>query len=157
MPELAGPGVNGVLRWSPSGALVGLAWLGAGAAAAWCAVLIVGHADPAGQLIAGVAAVGLVVAALFGTVARPRLAADATGITVRGLAGSRRARWCRVTGIRVLRIRRLGRETSLLEIEMLDEDGAERLLVFGRLDLGTDPVDVAAQLIAQRDPWPPSP
>lgn len=139
-----------VLRWSPPSVLVGLAWLGAGAAAAWCALLFAGGADPAGRLIAGVAAVGLAVAAVFGTVARPRLTADAAGLTVRGLAGARHARWSRVGGIRVVPTRRLGRQTWLLEIDVLDHDGAERLLVFGRLDVGADPRDVAAALADRR-------
>ncbi|NMI00525.1 PH domain-containing protein [Pseudonocardia acidicola] len=137
-------------RWSPPAALVALAWLGAAGAAVWLVLLILAHADATGRLVAGVAALGLLVAALFGTVARPRLAADPGGVTVRGLFGPRRYPWSRVEGIRVLRTRRLGRDTSLVELDVLDEGGAERLLLFGRLDLGEDPEDVAGQLDSRR-------
>lgn len=34
----------------------------------------------------------------------------------------------------------------MLEIEITDPDGGERLLVFGRLELGADPDDVSAEL-----------
>jgi len=38
----------------------------------------------------------------------------------------------------------------MLELDVVDTDGTERLLVFGRLDLGDDPVDVAAAVRAAR-------
>ena len=50
-------------------------------------------ADPAGGLIAAVATVGAGLAALFGTRARPRLRADADGVTVGGLLRSRHHPW----------------------------------------------------------------
>ena len=37
---------------------------------------------------------------------------------------------------------------------MVEPDGTERLLVFGRLDLGDDPVDVAEAVRAARPPTP---
>ncbi|WP_214369315.1 PH domain-containing protein [Pseudonocardia sp. H11422] len=138
------------LRWSPPAGIVVLAWIGAAGAAAWCVLLVLSHADPAGRLLSGVAAVSLLGAAVFGTVARPRLAADASGVTVRGLGAPQHHPWSRVPGIRVLRTRRFGRETPLLELDVVGEDGRERLLVFGRLDLGDDPEDVGDRLIALR-------
>ena len=39
---------------------------------------------------------------------------------------------------------------AYLEIDARDDDGTERLLVLGRLELGTDPVDVAEALQAHR-------
>lgn len=146
---MSGPS-DGVLTWRPAATLVGLGWLGAAAAAGWSVLLGVTAADPPGRLLAGVAAVGLAVAALFGTRARPRLRADAGGLTVRGIGGSRHHPWSRVGGIRVLRIRRWGRDTAMLEIDTADPDGVERLLVFGRLELDEDPEDVVAQLVARR-------
>ncbi|GAA0931114.1 PH domain-containing protein [Pseudonocardia zijingensis] len=140
----------GVREWSPAAGLVVLAWLLAACAAAWCAALWWTGADPAGGLLAAVAAVGAGVAALFGTRARPRLRADADGLTVGGLLRSRHHPWPFVTGMRVLRTRRLGRETSLLEVDTVAADGTERLLVFGRLDLAADPEDVVPQLQAIR-------
>ena len=125
-------------------------WVGAVAAGAWCAALWVGGADAAGQLLAAVAAVGLAVAAAFGTRARPRLRADADGLTVAGFLRTSHHPWPLVQGVRVLRVRRWGRESSLLEVETLTAAGAEHLLLFGRLDLAADPEDVAPRLLALR-------
>ena len=36
-------------------------------------------------------------------------------------------------------VRRLGRDSMMLELDIVEPDGTERLLVFGRLDLGDDP------------------
>jgi len=133
-------------QWSPAPGLVVLAWLLTAGAAAWCVLLWVGGADPAGRLLAAVAAVGAGTAALFGTRARPRLRADPDGLTVGGLFRSHHHPWPFVVQVRVLRTRRLGRETSLLEVDTMAADGRERLLVFGRLDLAADPEDVAPVL-----------
>jgi len=140
----------GVREWSPAPGLVVLAWLLAIAAAAWCAALWWTGSDPAGGLLAAVAAVGAGLAALFGTRARPRLRADPDGLTVGGLLRPRHHPWPFVTDVRVLQVRRLGRESSLLQVDTMAADGTERLLVFGRLDLAADPEDVAPQLRALR-------
>jgi hypothetical protein len=55
-----------------------------------------------------------------------------------------------VQDVRVLRVRRLGRDSSLLEIDTQNADGDEHLLVFGRLDLDADPEDVAVGLLELR-------
>jgi Bacterial PH domain len=136
----------GVREWSPAPGLVALAWLLAVAAAAWGAALLWTGSDPAGSLLAVVAALGAGLAALFGTRARPRLRADPDGLTVGGLLRPRHHPWPFVTDVRVLRVRRLGRESSLLEVDTVAADGTERLLVFGRLDLAADPEDVAPLL-----------
>lgn len=140
----------GIREWSPAAGLVALAWLLACAAAAWCAALWWTGSDPAGGLLAAVAALGTGLAALFGTRARPRLRADPDGVTVGGLLRSQHHPWPFVTDVRVLRVRRLGRQTSLLEVDTVAADGTERLHVFGRLDLAADPEDVAPQLRALR-------
>jgi hypothetical protein len=137
--------------WSPSRGLVGLAWIGASAAAAWCVLLAVTGVDPAGLLLAAVATVGLGLSALYGTRARPRLRVDAAGVAVGGLGGPRHHPWERVRDVRVLTVRRLGRDSTTLEIDVTEPDGTERLLVFGRLDLGDDPVDVAEAVRAVRE------
>ena len=141
---------DGAREWSPAPGLVVLAWLLAIGAAAWCVLLWWTGADPPGLLLAAVAAVGSAIAALFGTRARPRLRADADGLTVGGLLGTRHHPWPFVVGVRVLRVRRLGRESSVLEVDTVNADGEERLLVFGRLDLAADPEDVAPELQALR-------
>ena len=101
--------------------------------------------DRPGRLLCGIAAVALVFVALVGTRARPRLAADLDGIEVRGLTSRTRYPWSEVERVHVVRTRRWGRETPLLEIDTRTDD-EERLLVFGRLDLGTDPEEVSERL-----------
>jgi Bacterial PH domain len=143
-------GDDSVREWRPATGLVVCGWIATVAAVGWCVALWVGDGDPAGRLIAGVAAVGIGLASLFGSRARPRLRADADGLTVRGLWRARHHPWPLVQGVRVLRVRRFGRESSLLEIDTLTAAGAEQLFVFGRLDLDADPEDVAPQLLARR-------
>jgi hypothetical protein len=138
--------------WSPSAGLVGVAWTGAVAAAVWCTQLI-GTADVPGLLLAAAATVGLVVAALYGTRARPRLRADADGVAVRGLT-TRTVPWSQIRDVRAQAVRRWGRDSTMLELDVVEPDGTERLLVFGRLDLGDDPVDVADAVRAARPPTP---
>jgi Bacterial PH domain len=139
-----------VREWSPATGLVVLTWLLAVGAALWCVALWWSGSDPAGCLLAAVTALGAGLAALFSTRARPRLRADPDGLTVGGLFRPRHHPWPFVTDVRVLRVRRLGRESSLLEVDTVAADGTERLLVFGRLDLAADPEDVAPQLRALR-------
>jgi hypothetical protein len=138
--------------WSPSAGLVGVAWTGAVAAAVWCTQLI-GTADVPGLLLAAAATLGLVVAALYGTRARPRLRADADGVAVRGLT-TRTVPWSQIRDVRAQAVRRWGRDSTMLELDVVEPDGTERLLVFGRLDLGDDPVDVAEAVRAARPPTP---
>lgn len=126
--------------WAPRPALVVVVWLLAGAAGT-TAVLI---DDTRGRLLVGLATFGLAGFALFCTAARPRLAADQYGVTVRGLSGRRRWSWAEVQ-VRLVRTRRLGRDSIALELDA-DPD----LVLLGWLDLGTDPRDVADVLTAMR-------
>lgn len=95
--------------------------------------------DAPGRILAGVAAVGLLTFATMSWRARPKLAITADGLVVRG--------WFRthvfgredVAKIRITEFRRIGRKNRLLEIDTVADD---RLLVFTRWDLGTDPLDV---------------
>lgn len=137
-------------EWSPAPGLIVLAWVGAVAAGGWSVALWLSGADPAGRLLAVVATVGLLVAAVFGSRARPRLRVDADGLTVGGMFRSRHHPWPLVQDVRVLRVRRLGRVSSLLEVDTVTAGGDERLLLFGRLDLAEDPEDVAPQVLALR-------
>jgi Bacterial PH domain len=139
-----------IAEWAPAPGLVVLAWLVTAAAAVWTGAAWLIWADPAGGLIAAVATVGAGLTALFGTRARPRLRADADGVTVSSLLQRRHHPWPLVQGVRVLRVRRLGRESSLLELDTVAADGTERLYVFGRLDLAADPEDVAPRLASVR-------
>jgi hypothetical protein len=136
-------------EWSPSAGLVALAWVGTVAAVAW-SVLVAGTGDRPGLLLALVAAVGLGLAAVYGTRARPRLRVDASGMTAGGLFARRHHPWAQIGDVRVLTVRRLGRATRMLEIDVVDPDSREHLLVFGRLDLDAEPDDVATAVRAIR-------
>ncbi|HEV8557934.1 MAG TPA: PH domain-containing protein [Actinophytocola sp.] len=126
--------------WAPIPALVGLAWVLAAGVVGW--VLLTD--DAPGRLLLGVVALVLFLLGLFGTVARPRLAADQTGITVRGLLSRRRWAWAEVN-VRLAHTRRFGRVVTTIELDA-DPD----LVVLGRLDLGADPVDVMDAILALR-------
>jgi hypothetical protein len=118
--------------WAPHPGLVAISWILAAASITWA----IFTDDRPGQVLISVASVTLVLAGLFGTIARPRLAADADGITVRSLVGRRHWPWAAVN-VRLARTRRLGREVTTVEIDA-DPD----LVVLGRFDLGADPADV---------------
>ena len=115
--------------WSPQPGLVVLGWLSAVVAGLLTALA----GDPPGRLLGVLATAVLAAAALFGTVARPRLSVDEAGVAVRGLASTRRWAWAQVHRLRVVRHRRLGREVPMLE-----------------LDLGAHPEDVLAAVHAAR-------
>lgn len=130
--------------WSPRPALVAVTWVLALATLAYT----VFSADPIGRLVTGVATIGLGVFAVYGTVARPRLLADAHGVEIRRLSGRQRLPWGTMR-ISVSSTRRFGRSVSLLELDTdNDEDPDGGLIVLGWLDLGTEPEQVAAALRA---------
>jgi hypothetical protein len=131
-----------VRSWSPPLGLTGFAWLLALAAAAFALFTD----DRPGQLLVGAAGIALLVMALHGTVARPRLYADGTGVVLRGLAGARRWTWPDAD-IRLVETRRFGRTVTLLEVMGRDEDGTEHLVLMGRLELGAEPIEAATELL----------
>ncbi len=138
-------------RWAAPVPAVVLGLLGAVGLLAWVALgASTGTLDAPGRLLLGVAGVVVGAAALVGLRARPRLAADDDALVLRGALTTRRWPWARVDAVRVVRMRRLGLSAAYLEIDARDDDGAERLLVLGRLELGTDPGDVAEALQAHR-------
>jgi Bacterial PH domain len=130
--------------WAPKAELAALAWVLAVLAAAWAFFAD----DPPGRVLLGLVALMLASAGLFGAVVRPRLAADADGVTVRGLTSARRYSWAEIN-VRLVRTRRLGREVATVE---LDAEHAETpgLVVLGKLDLGADPEEVVDALLALR-------
>ncbi|WP_143173916.1 PH domain-containing protein [Streptoalloteichus hindustanus] len=131
--------------WSPSPGLVALVWLLLAGALLW----LLSTEDPAARLLAGVAALALALLAAQGTLGRPRLSADDEGLTTRSLLGRRRYPWSTVRRVRVVRIRRFGRDVPVLEVDV--EDGEhEHLFVLTRLDLGAEPDDVADALAVLR-------
>jgi hypothetical protein len=126
--------------WAPHPGLVTISWVLAAVSITW-AILV---DDPPGQVLLAVAALTLVLAGLFGTIARPRLAADADGITVRSLVGRKHWPWAEVN-VRLMHTRRFGRDVASVEVDA-DPD----LVVLTRLDLGADPVDVIDAIRALR-------
>lgn len=133
-----------VRTWAPKIELAVLAFALAVAAALWASFTD----DPPGRVLLGTVALVSALAGLFGVLARPRLAADHEGVTVRGLTGRRSWTWAEVN-VRLVRTRRLGRDVATVE---LDADNAEEpaLVVLGRLDVGTDPQDVVDALLELR-------
>lgn len=129
------------LEWAtPFGAVIGLV---AGGVALGIMAMVM-SADPAGRALVSVAALGLLLTAASASRQRPRLAVDkeAGGIVVTRLSGRHSYSRSEIERARLVRYPRFGRRVPMLEIDVRTEDGAERLLIFGRWDLGTSPEDV---------------
>ncbi|WP_433685955.1 PH domain-containing protein [Nocardia sp. CA-119907] len=106
--------------------------------------------DGPSRLLIGLAAVGLLALAGLGFRQRPRLSI-ASGpeprLVVRTLTGPTEYRRDQILRARVVGYRRLGRKNPMLEIDV-EHEGDERLLIFGRWDLGTSPDEVFETLVA---------
>jgi len=128
-------------EWSPSA--LGIAACGVlGLILATGAVTLI--TDPPGRILVGIAAVGLVVFASLSWRARPKLAIRDDGLVIRGWSRTKLLRRSDIKIIRITEFRRMARKMRLLEIDTTDD----RLLVFTRWDLGTDPLDVLDALTA---------
>ncbi|MGW1739553.1 PH domain-containing protein [Nocardia sp. NPDC001965] len=104
-----------------------------------------------GKFLLGVAALVLVGLAALGLRQRPRLAVvpgDNPMLVLRTLTGVTEYTRDQILRARVVGYRRLGRKSPMLEIDV-DHLGTERLLIFGRWDLGTSPEDVYDTLRTQ--------
>jgi hypothetical protein len=95
--------------------------------------------DVPGRALAGIAALGLLAFAIMSWRARPKLAITSDGLVVRTWFGTHVLGRRDVAKIRITEFRRIGRKVRLLEIDTVADD---RLLVFTRWDLGTDPLHV---------------
>lgn len=123
-------------RWAPPIGLVVCGWVLAAGAAIWLAVAT----EATDRLFVAVLLICLVAASAYGSLVRPRLVADQTGLTVRTLTGTRHLDWPQVS-IRMREHRHLGHTTASLEL-----DADPQLIVLGRFDLGADPYEVAFRL-----------
>ncbi len=94
------------------------------------------------RFIAGAVMVLVLGAMAAGWRMRDRLQASASGLVVGTLSGKRVVPWSAVRRIEVVPHRRIGTVTWSLEVD-LDTD---ELLVFGRMDLGTEPAVVGEAL-----------
>lgn len=128
-------------QWSTPIGLVTCGWALTGAAALWW-----WGADTAvDRLFIGVIVAVLAAGSAIASFLRPRLRADARGVTLRGLTGTRHWRWAELT-VRVVHTSRLGRSVESLELDA----GGNGLAVLTRTDLGTDPQNVADALDSLR-------
>lgn len=102
--------------------------------------------DAPGRFLAVLAALGMFVLALLGGRQRPKLAivpdGPASALAATRLTGRRVYGRDDIERVRIVPYPRLGRRVPMLEIDAVDPDGTERLLIFGRWDLGVDPVVV---------------
>lgn len=130
--------------WAPLPGVVALAW-GLAAAALLAALL---SDENSARLLMGVATLLGVVLGTYGTIVRPRLRVDDSGLHVKTLTGVHDFAWHEVK-IRPVRTRRLGRESHSLELDW-ERGEDEHLVVLTWLDLGADPRDVAEVLHALR-------
>lgn len=129
-------------QWGPrTGAIAACAVFGLAMATA--AVTVV--TDPPGRFLAGVAGLGLLAFATMSWRARPKLAITREGVVVRGWWRTHVLRPADVGAVRITEFRRIGRKVRMLEIDVVEGD---RLLVFTRWDLGTDPLEVLDALTA---------
>ncbi|MBY3795123.1 PH domain-containing protein [Rhodococcus fascians] len=128
-------------RWATPAIAVG-ALVAGGIALAIGAVLA--SSDAAGTFLVGLAAVGTWVMAALAAAQRPRLAITPDGsLVMKRLTGTRTYSRADIVQIKVVRYPRLGRRVPMLELDVRspDEDD-DRLIIFGRWDLGADPRDV---------------
>ncbi|MGK8521339.1 PH domain-containing protein [Nocardia asteroides] len=113
------------------------------------AVAAVVTTEAASRLLVGLAAVGLLALAGLGFRQRPRLSAVSGArprLVVRTLTGPDEYGPEQIIRARVVSYRRLGRKTPMLELDV-ERDGVERLLIFGRWDLGANPEIVYRDLV----------
>ncbi|WP_040785283.1 PH domain-containing protein [Nocardia pneumoniae] len=113
------------------------------------AVAAVFSTDAPSRLLVGLAAVGLLALAGLGFRQRPRLSVRSGAqprLVVRTLTGPDEYTPEQIIRARVVGYRRLGRKTPMLELDV-ERDGAERLLIFGRWDLGVNPEIVYHEIV----------
>jgi hypothetical protein len=121
--------------------LLGLLLAAALAAFAWA----IFAAGPLDRVVAIGSALALSTVAVIGW--RRRLTVGPRGLLVGGISGARIVPWSEVTDLHAATSKRLGLNSTTIEIDLVDED----LLVFGRTDLG---VEVTDALTALQDWWP---
>jgi hypothetical protein len=94
--------------------------------------------EPPGRLLIGIAAAGLLAFASISWRARPKLAITEDGLVIRGWRHTHVLARADIKLVRITEFRRIARKVRLLEIDTVED----RLVVFTRWDLGTDPLEV---------------
>ena len=124
--------------WGPQPLVLAACGLVTAVATLW---LVLAY-SPTDRFFAGILAVAGLSTLVCGLLWRRRLVASSTGLRVGTLTGVRTIRWSQVAKIDTVTRRHLGIGSAMLHLD-LDEDG---LFIFGRLELGTDPEQVATEL-----------
>jgi hypothetical protein len=125
------------VTWRPRRELLAVGCAAVAAVLGWVLLLAVDPMDRAvGVVIAAVVAVAT------GWAWRRRLVGGPRGLLIGGFGGVRLVPWSQVRSLDAAHNQRLGIATTTIEIDLVDDD----LLVFGRTDLGADPMDVLAAL-----------
>lgn len=106
------------------------------------ATLLAQADDRPGVLLLWLTAILFALATAYFSLLNPRLAADANGVAIRTIKGTKRVAWPDLQ-VRVRSTRRLGRDGKTLELEFPGEPG---LVSFGMLELGVEPDKVYATL-----------
>jgi hypothetical protein len=127
-------------QWSPRPVETAVAIL-----AGLVVLLLAMLADPAGRLLLGVAALGLLAVGAADVLLRPRLAADRAGIQIRTLASRHRVPWSALRRVDIDEHTRYGLTSRTLELE-----AGDLFVVLGKRTLGADPRDVADTLARLR-------
>jgi hypothetical protein len=134
--DFPGPGS---LTWRPRRELLAVGCAAVVAVVAWVLLLAT---DPMDRVV------GVVIAAIVAAATvwawRRRLLGGPRGLLIGGVGGARLVPWSQVRGLDAARSQRLGIASTTIEIDLMDDD----LLVFGRTDLGADPIEVLAALRA---------
>lgn len=140
-----GPAVS-ELRWSTPPVAIAALVVGGGVLAL---AAVAFATDPAGRFLAGTAALLVLATAGLATRQRPRLEVlgDGSGLACARLTGRRVFPREALIRVRIVEYPRFGRRVPMLEIDARDPDGTERLMIFGRWDLGADPRDVYDALV----------
>lgn len=94
--------------------------------------------DPPGRILLGIAGAGLILFAGVTWRSRPKLAITPGGLLIGGVLRPYRLHKSDIKIVRITEFRRVGRKVRLLEIDAT----ADRLYIFSRWDLGTDPLHV---------------
>lgn len=130
------------LRWSTPPTAIAALVLGGGALTV---AAVAFTTEPAGRFLVGAAALLVLATAALAARQRPRLEVlgDGSGLACTRVTGRQVFPRAALMRVRIVEYPRFGRRVPMLEIDAHDpHSGAERLLIFGRWDLGADPRDV---------------
>lgn len=104
--------------------------------------------DATGRLLISIAAIGLWTIAGLAALQRPRLAIVDGTLSMKRLSGVQAYVPSEIVRIKLARYPRLGRRVPMIEIDVQrGGDTEDRLIIFGRWDLGTSPETVFDELV----------